>query len=92
MAVSRSCRNGHLTACGCSKSPRPADLDPDWNWGGCGDNIAYGYRSVTGMTYRSVAWVQGGHRDIQVGHLGTGRSPGYRSVTGMTYRSVTAGI
>ncbi|KAF0298754.1 Protein Wnt-5b [Amphibalanus amphitrite] len=25
-------------------SGRPADLDPDWTWGGCGDNIAYGYR------------------------------------------------
>ncbi|XP_043218569.1 protein Wnt-5b-like [Amphibalanus amphitrite] len=44
MAVARSCRNGKLTACGCSKAGRPADLDPDWTWGGCGDNIAYGYR------------------------------------------------
>ncbi|XP_037093088.1 protein Wnt-5b-like [Pollicipes pollicipes] len=44
MSVSRACRDGQLASCGCSRSARPADLDPEWTWGGCGDNIQYGYR------------------------------------------------
>ncbi|XP_071499077.1 protein Wnt-5b-like [Diadema antillarum] len=43
-AISRSCREGQLSTCGCSKSSRPSDLPRDWVWGGCGDNIDYGYR------------------------------------------------
>lgn len=43
-AVARSCRNGDLTACGCSTSRRPANLNRDWVWGGCGDNVEYGYK------------------------------------------------
>ncbi|KAK3585900.1 hypothetical protein CHS0354_038436 [Potamilus streckersoni] len=43
-AISRSCREGELASCGCSRALRPKDLDRDWIWGGCGDNIEYGYR------------------------------------------------
>uniref|UniRef100_A0A8C4R8Y7 Protein Wnt n=1 Tax=Eptatretus burgeri TaxID=7764 RepID=A0A8C4R8Y7_EPTBU len=43
-AVSRACREGELTTCGCSRAARPRDLLRDWLWGGCGDNIEYGYR------------------------------------------------
>ncbi|XP_067684762.1 protein Wnt-5a-like [Haliotis asinina] len=43
-AVSRSCREGELASCGCSRARRPKDLNRDWIWGGCGDNIEYGYR------------------------------------------------
>ncbi|CAG5125417.1 unnamed protein product, partial [Candidula unifasciata] len=43
-AVSRSCREGDLSTCGCSRAKRPKDLHRDWIWGGCGDNIEYGYR------------------------------------------------
>ncbi|CAL1538993.1 unnamed protein product [Lymnaea stagnalis] len=43
-AVSRSCREGDLSSCGCSRARRPKDLNRDWIWGGCGDNIEYGYR------------------------------------------------
>ncbi|KAL8585853.1 Protein Wnt-5a [Nucella lapillus] len=43
-AISRSCREGELASCGCSRARRPKDLDRDWIWGGCGDNIEYGYR------------------------------------------------
>uniref|UniRef100_A0A2C9KAL8 Protein Wnt n=1 Tax=Biomphalaria glabrata TaxID=6526 RepID=A0A2C9KAL8_BIOGL len=43
-AVSRSCREGDLASCGCSRARRPKDLHRDWIWGGCGDNIEYGYR------------------------------------------------
>lgn len=43
-AVSRSCREGDLSTCGCSRARRPKDLHRDWIWGGCGDNIEYGYR------------------------------------------------
>lgn len=43
-AVSRSCRDGHLSSCGCARSGRPRDLHRDWIWGGCGDNLEYGYK------------------------------------------------
>jgi hypothetical protein len=43
-AIGRSCRNGDLATCGCSTSKRPDNLNKDWVWGGCGDNVEYGYR------------------------------------------------
>ena len=43
-AVSRSCRDGQLSSCGCARSGRPRDLHRDWIWGGCGDNLEYGYK------------------------------------------------
>ncbi|XP_023666199.1 protein Wnt-5b isoform X2 [Paramormyrops kingsleyae] len=43
-AVSRACREGELSTCGCSRTARPRDLPRDWLWGGCGDNVNYGYR------------------------------------------------
>ncbi|XP_074592997.1 protein Wnt-5b-like [Brevipalpus obovatus] len=42
--VARACRDGQLPNCGCSKAARPANLEKDWLWGGCGDNIDYGYK------------------------------------------------
>ncbi|XP_041130716.1 protein Wnt-5a [Polyodon spathula] len=43
-AVSRACREGELSTCGCSRAARPKDLPRDWLWGGCGDNLDYGFR------------------------------------------------
>ncbi|KAJ8262046.1 hypothetical protein GJAV_G00161490 [Gymnothorax javanicus] len=43
-AISRACREGELSTCGCSRAARPRDLPRDWLWGGCGDNVNYGYR------------------------------------------------
>lgn len=43
-AISRACREGVLSVCGCSRAARPPDLDRDWVWGGCGDDVDYGYR------------------------------------------------
>ncbi|KPP65565.1 hypothetical protein Z043_116006, partial [Scleropages formosus] len=43
-AISRACREGELSTCGCSRAARPRDLQRDWLWGGCGDNVNYGYR------------------------------------------------
>ncbi|XP_073999659.1 protein Wnt-5b-like isoform X2 [Rhodnius prolixus] len=43
-AVSRSCRDGQLSSCSCSRAGRPKDLQNDWIWGGCGDNLEYGYK------------------------------------------------
>ncbi|XP_077294010.1 protein Wnt-5b-like [Arctopsyche grandis] len=42
--VARACRDGRLSSCGCSRAPRPRDLHRDWLWGGCGDNLEYGYK------------------------------------------------
>ena len=43
-ATSRSCRNGDLSSCGCSTSSRPNNLNKDWIWAGCVDNVEYGYK------------------------------------------------
>ncbi|XP_022245914.1 protein Wnt-5a-like [Limulus polyphemus] len=48
-AVARGCRDGQLTSCGCSRAARPEDLQNDWRWGGCGDNVEYGYRFTMGF-------------------------------------------
>ncbi|XP_060519678.1 protein Wnt-5b-like [Cylas formicarius] len=43
-SISRACRDGQITSCGCSRMRRPKDLRKDWVWGGCGDNLEYGYK------------------------------------------------
>ncbi|KAL3285518.1 hypothetical protein HHI36_000049 [Cryptolaemus montrouzieri] len=43
-AISRACKDGQLSSCGCSRMRRPKDLRKDWVWGGCGDNLEYGYK------------------------------------------------
>ena len=48
-AVSRSCREGELSSCGCSRAPRPKQVRDDWVWGGCGDNVQYGYVFAQGF-------------------------------------------
>ena len=47
LSIARGCRDGQLDSCGCSSAARPADLKAEWIWGGCGDNIHYGYKLVT---------------------------------------------
>ena len=42
--IGRRCRLGHLKSCGCSEAAKPANIKEDWAWGGCGDNVDYGYR------------------------------------------------
>jgi wingless-type MMTV integration site family, member 5 len=42
--VARACRNGQLAQCGCSRSSRPKQLQKDWTWGGCGDDLEFGYK------------------------------------------------
>ncbi|XP_023711781.1 protein Wnt-5b isoform X2 [Cryptotermes secundus] len=48
-AISRACRDGQLSSCGCSRTGRPRDLHRDWIWGGCGDNLEYGYKFTQGF-------------------------------------------
>ncbi|XP_052779255.1 protein Wnt-5a-like [Mya arenaria] len=43
-SLGRACREGELAICGCSKAMRPKDLNRDFIWGGCGDNIEHGYQ------------------------------------------------
>ncbi|KAI6206747.1 hypothetical protein M3Y94_00947800 [Aphelenchoides besseyi] len=42
--IGRRCRLGLLKSCGCSEAPKPPNLKDEWTWGGCGDNLEYGYR------------------------------------------------
>ncbi|XP_045519135.1 protein Wnt-5b-like isoform X1 [Pieris brassicae] len=44
LSISRACRDGSLASCGCSRASRPRHLHNDWVWGGCGDNLEYGYK------------------------------------------------
>nr|XP_058947763.1 protein Wnt-5b-like isoform X1 [Pocillopora verrucosa] len=41
-SIARSCVEGNLSMCGCSRERRPKDLNSNYQWGGCGDNIEYG--------------------------------------------------
>lgn len=43
-SIARSCVEGNLSACGCSRERRPKDLKSEFQWGGCGDNIEEGVR------------------------------------------------
>ncbi|CAG7785381.1 unnamed protein product, partial [Allacma fusca] len=43
-SIARSCRDGSLTSCGCGRTFRPSELKDEWRWGGCGDNLQYGYK------------------------------------------------
>lgn len=57
--ITRACTAGQLVQCSCDKAKgggggggpmakhlNSASLPPgDWQWGGCGDNIRYGYRT-----------------------------------------------
>lgn len=42
--IARACRDGQLASCGCSRSARPKQLHEDWTWGGCGDDLEFGYK------------------------------------------------
>jgi len=43
--VSRACMEDKLSKyCHCSKEKRPDTLPPSHSWGGCGDNLPYGYQ------------------------------------------------
>uniref|UniRef100_A0A2S2R2W6 Protein Wnt n=1 Tax=Sipha flava TaxID=143950 RepID=A0A2S2R2W6_9HEMI len=48
-AMARACRDGRLNTCSCSRSGRPKELRRDWVWGGCGDNMEYGYKFTKGF-------------------------------------------
>ncbi|KAI5692962.1 hypothetical protein M8J75_004880 [Diaphorina citri] len=57
-AVARSCKDGSLPSCGCSRTARPKDLKREWLWGGCGDNLEYGYK-FTQINYLNFRFTQG---------------------------------
>ncbi|KAI8775893.1 protein Wnt-1 [Biomphalaria glabrata] len=43
-AVTNACSTGLLHQCTCDHSVRDRSTDGEWEWGGCGDNVEYGYR------------------------------------------------
>lgn len=57
-AVARACRDGSLTSCGCGKTPRPPDLRSEWRWGGCGDNLQYGYKYVSFLFFKCTFFLE----------------------------------
>ncbi|XP_050669428.1 protein Wnt-5b-like [Leptidea sinapis] len=49
LAISRSCSDGRISSCGCSTATRPKHLHSDWVWGGCAENLEYGYKFAEGF-------------------------------------------
>lgn len=43
-SVARACKDSQLASCGCARGRRPKNLRKEWIWGGCGDNLEYGYK------------------------------------------------
>ncbi|CAG5128214.1 unnamed protein product, partial [Candidula unifasciata] len=43
-AVTQACSMGTLLQCTCDQNARDMSNDGEWEWGGCGDNVEYGYR------------------------------------------------
>ncbi|CAL1546895.1 unnamed protein product, partial [Lymnaea stagnalis] len=43
-AVTQACSMGALLQCTCDHNARDMSTDGEWEWGGCGDNVEYGYR------------------------------------------------
>ncbi|PAA71892.1 hypothetical protein BOX15_Mlig027977g1 [Macrostomum lignano] len=58
-AVARACKRAaqdgeigkgpFLSKCGCSKALRPGNISRDWIWGGCGDDVLFGYDFAKGF-------------------------------------------
>lgn len=42
--VAEACSTGKLKTCACGRTPKLKLAEKNWQWGGCNDNVAYGYR------------------------------------------------
>ncbi|KAK6172045.1 hypothetical protein SNE40_018009 [Patella caerulea] len=43
-AVTQACSMGRLLQCTCGNNLRDTATDGEWEWGGCGDNVEFGYQ------------------------------------------------
>ncbi|XP_063411834.1 protein Wnt-6-like [Mytilus trossulus] len=43
-SVTEACNMGHLLQCTCDNHVQDITTDGEWEWGGCGDNVEYGYK------------------------------------------------
>ncbi|XP_025086682.1 protein Wnt-6-like [Pomacea canaliculata] len=43
-AVTQACSLGGLLQCTCQNHARDMSTDGEWEWGGCGDNVEFGYQ------------------------------------------------
>lgn len=43
-SVTEACNMGHLLQCTCDNHRQDITTDGEWVWGGCGDNVEYGYK------------------------------------------------
>ena len=43
-SVTKACSRGSLLQCNCNNNLRDITADGDWEWGGCHDDVDFGYR------------------------------------------------
>uniref|UniRef100_A0AAU7EBH2 Protein Wnt n=1 Tax=Terebratalia transversa TaxID=34513 RepID=A0AAU7EBH2_TERTR len=43
-AITQACNTGELLQCSCDSSLKDVAVDGEWVWGGCSDNVVFGYR------------------------------------------------
>ena len=48
--ISRHCKDHLLRRCTCDQSPKTPPEDGSFYWGGCGDNLDYGYQFSKGFS------------------------------------------
>ncbi|KPP79759.1 protein Wnt-11-like [Scleropages formosus] len=67
-SIARSCASGDLPSCSCA--PTPAEKPgPDFRWGGCGDNIAYGLNMGSAFSDAPVKNSRSGSQAFRLMHL-----------------------
>lgn len=49
-SVTSACSSGVLWQCHCDRTERDVDDDQMWQWGGCSDDIEYGYKKSQRFT------------------------------------------
>lgn len=42
--VTQACTKGELSKCGCDKNIKNKQLDGNYKWGGCSDNVFFGHK------------------------------------------------
>lgn len=42
-AITKACSEGRINNCGCDSSMNGKEIQSGWQWGGCSDDVEFGY-------------------------------------------------